>query len=103
MCSQITAERHKSDRSRESKRLFAMRTDRPLSEHEGALFDALRVLGVTVLELGADPDRLRERLTVEMKRTEELGNHHGAATLGFLITAIFGRPDPEPRPSLRIV
>ena len=88
---------------RVSELVFAMRADRPLSEHEGALFDALRVLGVTVLELGADPDKLRERLTDEMKRTEGLGNHHGAATLGFLITAMFGRPDPEPRPSLRIV
>jgi hypothetical protein len=87
----------------ESKRLSAMRTDRPLSEHEGALFDALRVLGVTVLELGADPDKLRDRLTDEMRRTEGLGNHNGAATLGFLITAMFGGPDPEPRPSLRIV
>jgi len=80
-----------------------MRTDRPVSEHEGALFDALRVLGVTVLELGADPDKLRERLMEEMTRAEGLGNHNGAATLGFLITAMFGRPDPEPRPSLRIV
>jgi len=80
-----------------------MRIDRPISEHEGALFDAVRVLGVTVLELGADPDKLRERLTEEMKRAEGLGNHNGAATLGFLLAAMFGGPNPDPRPSLRIV
>jgi len=80
-----------------------MRTDRPISEHEGALFDAVRVLGVTVLELGADPDKLRQRLTEEMKRAEGLGNHHGAATLGFLLAAVFGGLHPEPRPTLRVV
>jgi len=80
-----------------------MRTDRPMNEHEGALFDAVRVLGVTVLELGADPDKLRQRLTEEMERAEGLGNHHGAATLGFLLTAMFGGPNPEPRPTLRVV
>lgn len=76
-----------------------MRTDRPISEHEGALFDAVRVLGVTVLELGDDPDKLRERLTEEMKRAGGLGNHNG----GFLLTAMFGRRDPEPHPTLRAV
>jgi hypothetical protein len=80
-----------------------MRADRPLSEHEGALFDALSVLGTTVLNLGADPKTLNDRLTEKMNRAEELGNTHGAATLGFLIAAIFGSPVPEPRPSLRIV
>jgi hypothetical protein len=80
-----------------------MRSDRPLSEHEGALFDALSVLGATVLDLGTDTKRLRDRLTEKMDRAEGLGNSNGAATLGFLIAAIFGSPVPEPRPSLRIV
>jgi hypothetical protein len=80
-----------------------MRSDRPLTEHEGALFDAVSVLGATVLDLGTDPKKLRDGLTDKMNRAEELGNANGAATLGFLIAAIFGSPVPEPRPSLRIV
>jgi len=80
-----------------------MPADRPLSEHEGALFDAVRVLGTTVLDLGADPKILRSRLTEEMRHCERRGNAHGAATLGFLIGALFGRTDPEPKPTLRIV
>ena len=35
---------------------FTMRADRPLSEHEGALFDAVCILARTVLDLGADPE-----------------------------------------------
>ena len=82
-----------------------MRADRPLSEHEGALFDAVCILARTVLELGADPKILNERLAEAMHRAEAVGNSHGAATLGFLIRTLFVGPDPEPtaKPSLRIV
>jgi len=86
-----------------------MRADRPLSEHEGALFDAVCILARTVLELGADPKILDDRLSEAMRNAEALGNSHGAATLGFLIGALFAPPhsDPAPeasaKPSLRIV
>jgi hypothetical protein len=82
-----------------------MRADRPLSEHEGALFDAVCILARTVLELGADPKILNQRLNDAMQSAEVVGNPHGAATLGFLIRALFAAPDPEPnaKPSLRIV
>ncbi|HUJ46916.1 MAG TPA: hypothetical protein VLV55_07265 [Rhizomicrobium sp.] len=86
-----------------------MRADRPLSEHEGALFDAVCILARTVLELGADPKILNARLTEAMQSAEALGNSHGAETLGFLIRALFPSRDPEPqpesstKPSLRIV
>jgi len=84
-----------------------MRADRPLSEHEGALFDAVCILARTVLELGADPKILNERLAEAMHGAEALGNLHGAATLGFLIQALFPSPDSDPapgaKPSLRIV
>jgi hypothetical protein len=83
-----------------------MRADRPLSEHEGALFDAVCILARTVLELGADPKILDDRLNEAMQSAEAVGNAHGAATLGFLIRALFPSPDhPEPaaKPSLRIV
>jgi len=82
-----------------------MRVDRPLSEHEGALFDAVCILARTVLELGADPKILNERLTEAMRKADAVGNPHGAETLGFLIRALFPPSQPEPghKPSLRIV
>ena len=82
-----------------------MRADRPLNEHEGALFDAVCILARTVLDIGADPKILNDRLAEAMRSAEALGNSHGAATLGFLIRALFPSPEPEPgaKPSLRIV
>ena len=86
-----------------------MRADRPLSEHEGALFDVVCILARTVLELGADPTILNGRLSEAMRNTEALGNSNGAATLGFLIGTLFPSPDSDPapdpatKPSLRIV
>ena len=82
-----------------------MRTERPLTEHEGALFDAVCILAQTVLDVGADPKILNERLTEAMRKAEAQDNHHGAQTLGFLIRALFAPTDPEPghRPTLRIV
>jgi hypothetical protein len=82
-----------------------MRADRPLSEHEGALFDAVCILARTALELGADPKILNDRLTEAMRNADAVGNPHGAATLGFLIGAVFPSPDPGPgtKPSLRLV
>lgn len=80
-----------------------MTIDRPMTEREGALFDAVRVIGATVLELGADPQIMIGRLLEAQRQAEALGNTHGAATLGFLIRALFPKPDPAPKPSLRIV
>ena len=80
-----------------------MAADRPMSEHEGALFDAVRVLGTVVLDLGADASILRQRLTTARDAAEALGNKHGAETLEFLIGALFGSPEPSPKPSFRIV
>ena len=82
-----------------------MRADRPLTEHEGALFDAVCILARTVLDLGADPEILNGRLTAAMQSAEALGNSHGAQTLEFLIRALFAPAEPEPGPksSLRIV
>ena len=49
-----------------------MAADRPISEHEGALFDAVRVLGTVVLDLGADAGVLRQRLTAARDAAEAL-------------------------------
>jgi len=77
-----------------------MRADRPLSEHEGALFDAVCILARTVLELGADPKILNERLVEAMRNAKAQGNADGADTLGFLIGALFTPPERAPEPDL---
>jgi hypothetical protein len=78
-------------------------TEQPVSEHEGALFSAVYVLGMSVLDLGADPKILCSRLLEERSRAEALGNLRGAATLSCLINALFGPSLPEPKSHLRIV
>jgi hypothetical protein len=80
-----------------------MAVDRPMSEHEGALFEAVRVLGTVLLDLGADPKILNARLNDAKRAAENLGNRHSADTIGFLIGALFPEPDPAPKPSFRIV
>ena len=80
-----------------------MRIDRPLTEHEGALFDAVCILARTVLELGADPKVLNDRLDDAMRNAEAVGNARGAETLGFLIGALFRGPEQGPKPTLRLV
>lgn len=80
-----------------------MPPDRPISEHEGALFDAVRVLGTTVLDLGADPKILTDRLTEARNSASAMGNVRGAATIDFLINALFPGKGPAPKPSFRIV
>jgi hypothetical protein len=80
-----------------------MTIDRPMSQHEGALFDAVRVLAASVLDLGADAEVLRSRLMAARDAAEAQGNQHSAATLNFLIVALFPQPDAPPKPSFRIV
>ncbi len=80
-----------------------MAIDRPMSEHEGALFDAVRVFGMTLIDMGADKNALNGRLTEAMGAAEKLGNKNGASLLGFLISALFPAPAPAPKPSFRVV
>jgi hypothetical protein len=78
-----------------------------MSEHEGALFDAVLALAATMLEMGADKGALRARLENARAATDARGNVNGAATLDFLMSSLFGPSDPvidpAPKPSFRIV
>jgi hypothetical protein len=86
-------------------------SNRPMSEHEGALFDAVLVIAAMVLEMGADKDVFRAKLEKARAATDALGNKHGAATLDFMMSSLFGpfdpaagpATDPAPKPSFRIV
>jgi hypothetical protein len=76
-----------------------MTNTRPMSEHEGALFDAVLAIAVTMLEMGANRDALRTRLEKARAETHARGNENGVATLDFLIGNLFGSPDPAPDPA----
>ena len=80
-----------------------MSNNRPMSEHEGALFDAVLAIAASLLETGADPDALKARLIKARDATDALGNRHGAATLDFLMDGLFAPSEPPPKPSFRIV
>ena len=80
-----------------------MNNSRPMSEREGAMFDALLAIGATVLEMGANPDRLREKLGSARAAAEALGNHLGAETIDFLIAGLFQPEQPPVKPTLRVV
>jgi hypothetical protein len=74
-----------------------------MSEHEGAMFDALLVIATTVLELGADPVILRKKLEKVRDATSMRGNQHGVETLDFMIESLFVPDDPAPKTPFRIV
>jgi hypothetical protein len=74
---------------------------RPMSEHEGALFDAVLAIAATMLEMGANRDAFRARLEKARAETDARGNHNGAATLDFLMSNLFPSSDPSPDPARR--
>lgn len=80
-----------------------MNNNRPMSEHEGALFDAVLAIAATLLESGANREALKARLMKAREATDALGNRHGAATLDFLMEGLFSSTEPPPKPSFRIV
>jgi hypothetical protein len=74
-----------------------------MSEHEGALFDAVLALAATVLEMGANPQALRAKLDAARNAADTLGNRHSVETMEFLISSLFPSADPPSKPSFRIV
>jgi hypothetical protein len=80
-----------------------MSNSRPMSEHEGALFDALLAIAATVLEMGADPEKLKARLAECRAAADALGNRHGVETLDFMTDSLFKPTEPPTKPAFRIV
>jgi hypothetical protein len=63
-----------------------VKTERPMSEYESALFQAVLVIGHTLLKAGnINESELLSGLTEARTRAEEAGRTNEAATLGFLI------------------
>jgi hypothetical protein len=74
-----------------------------MSEHEGALFDAVLAIAATLIEQGANPEKLRGRLAAARAAADALGNRHGVETLDFLMDSLFKPSEPPTKPSFRIV
>lgn len=66
-----------------------MATDRPMSEYENALCEVARVLTLTVLGMGADPEILRGNLEESREDLESIGSKNGAAAIALLIRTVF--------------
>lgn len=64
------------------------KTDRPMSEHESALFQAIRVLGLAVIEKGGNRQAIEAGLEDVAAEAEDAGRTNEAATLRLLSQAI---------------
>jgi len=60
-----------------------------MSEYESALSEVVRVLTLTVLEIGADPEILRGNLEESRQDLEAMGSKNGAAAIALLIRTVF--------------
>jgi len=74
-----------------------------MSEREQALFDVIRVLATTVLELGATSALLRERLKGIRQTAFIVGNADSVKVLDRLIDGLFPPPEKPLKPPFRIV
>jgi hypothetical protein len=70
-----------------------MTTDRPMSEYEAALFDAIVALGQTLLEGGNISESvLLNKLSEARTNFDEMGRRDGAATIALLMKFIAEPP-----------
>lgn len=74
-----------------------------ISDREQALFDVIRVLATTVLELGATSSLLRERLNGIRQTALIVGNAESVKMLDRLIDGLFPPPEKPEKPQFRIV
>jgi len=74
-----------------------------MSEREQALFDVIRVLATTMLELGATSALLRERLNGIRQTAFVVGDTESVKMLDRLIDGLFPPLEKPQKPSFRIV
>ena len=65
-----------------------MNADRPMNEYESALYEAIRILGQAVVEMGANRGALQARFEDMQEQMERDGQKNGAATLQLLCGSI---------------
>lgn len=69
-----------------------MRTDRPMSEYENALFAAVRILGEMAVGMGLNESLLLAKLKEAQNDFTAMGSENGAATLALLARALCEPP-----------
>jgi hypothetical protein len=69
-----------------------MIADRPMNEYESALYEAVRVLGLAVIEKGGNRNAIQAGLEEMADEMEADGRQNGAATLRLLCRALLN-PD----------
>ena len=65
-----------------------MITDRPLNEYESALYSAIRVLGLAIIEMGGNRNAIQAGLEDAQEFMAEQKHKNGAATLKMLRDAL---------------
>ena len=65
-----------------------MNADRPMNEYESALYEAVRVLGLAVIEKGGNRNAIQAGLEETADDMEADGRQNGAATLRLLCRAL---------------
>jgi hypothetical protein len=63
-----------------------------MSEYESALYAAVRVLGLAIIEMGANRNAIQAGLEEAQEDAATTGSKNGAATLGHLLDALFSPP-----------
>jgi hypothetical protein len=59
-----------------------------VSEQEGALYEVVRLLLLTVVEMGADKTVLLQRMRAMAEASRALGRNSGAATIELLMRSV---------------
>ena len=65
-----------------------MEADRPMNEYENALYEAVRVIGLAVIEMGGNRKAIQAGLEEMQEAMEQDGQKNGAATLQLLCRSL---------------
>jgi hypothetical protein len=69
-----------------------MNPDRPMNEYEGALYEAVRVLGLAIIEMGGNRLAIQAGLEEMRDAANGHGEKNGAAILDHLCRALSDAP-----------